>query len=210
MSLVLSSSCAFIKGKNVISEAAGHGSRNRTGVRHLPVLSRSSLMPGAGVESLDAPFFPASCRKGQEVPEQRFSVRRQDGFRMELNAVKREMPVADGLHVFSGIPSRDNQLRRPGEGGKTPGMVKRGGKLFRQSLQDGTLFRSAYEFPRSVKGPGKVFQTGSEAHAQNLMPQATPSTGVKRGRRSRRRKVARWQASSTVPGPGDRMSFSPA
>ena len=51
-------------------------------------------------------------------------------------------------------------------------MVKRGGKLFRQALQDGTLFRSAYEFPRSVKGPGKVFQTGSEAHAQNLMPQA--------------------------------------
>ena len=129
-------------------------------------------MPGAGMESLDAPFFPASCRKGQEVPEQRFSVRRQDGFRMELNAVKREMPVADGLHVFSGIPSRDNQLRRPGEGGKAPGMVKRGGKLFRQSLQDGTLFRSAYEFPRSVKGLGKVFQTGSEAHAQDLMPQA--------------------------------------
>jgi len=47
------------------------------------------------MESFDAPFFPAACRKGQEVPEQRFSVRRQDGFRMELNAVKGEVPVAE-------------------------------------------------------------------------------------------------------------------
>ena len=172
MSLILSSSCAFIKVKNVISEAAGYGSRNRTGVRHFPALSRSSLMPGAGMESFDAPFFPAACRKGQEVPEQRFSVRRQDGFWMELNAVKGEVPVADGLHIFPGIPRRDNQLSRPGKSGKAPGMVKRCRKLFRQSFQKGTLLRPAYEFPRSVKGPGKVFQTGSEAHAQDLMPQS--------------------------------------
>ena len=51
-------------------------------------------------------------------------------------------------------------------------MVKRGRKLLRQSFQEGTLLRPAYDFPRSVKGAGKVFQTGSEAHAQDLMPQA--------------------------------------
>ena len=91
---------------------------------------------------------------------------------MELNAVKGEVPVADGLHIFPGIPRRDNQLRRPGKSGKAPRMVKRGRKLLRQSFQKGTLLRPAYDFPRSVKGLGKVFQTGSEVHAQDLMPQA--------------------------------------